>query len=330
MRDTTHTRWLITGPAELLAVVPYLLGFHPTDGDAVIIAFHDRRVLCAARTDLPAPGTSPTLLRAHLAGIATTFTQAHATSIILVGYGSADRVTPVTDATLSVADATGLRVRDVLRVADGRYYACLCDNPVCCPPEGQPFDPAGSLVAAQATFNGFAPLPDRQSLVDLVNPVTGAARDAMLRAAQHAHLRLTRHLDTWRATPTDTLITDLGQSALDAALADPRRWPLPDDEAAWLILLLAHDQVRDTAWLHTAGHPEHLALWLDLTRRAAVDLLGNTAGICALSAFEQGKDVLGHAALDRIVRDHPTHPLAGIDDLLIDVDPQGRPQTTDA
>lgn len=157
----------------------------------------------------------------------------------------------------------------------------------------------------------------------------------MTQATVRARSRLERTLRLRRETPADTAITNLGQHAIDTALADPQRWPLPDDEAAWLTLLLAHGGVRDLAWTHSCGHPEHLTLWMDLTRRTEPDLLGNTAGICALSAFEQGKDTLGHAALDRIIHDDPAHPLAtlaatGIDDLLIDIATQGWPRTSHA
>lgn len=328
MDDLTTTRWSITSPADLLVAVPYLLGFHPDDGDAVWIAYRDQQLRWMGGTGLPDPGTDPTEIRTVVTAILATFAQMHATSMMMVGYGRSEQVTPLADAVPAIAEQTGITIGDLLRVTGNRYFSYQCTNPACCPPEGKVLDPTGNVIAAQATLGGYVALPNRQQYLDQVAPIIGAARQAMAQATVRARSRLTRVLDTWRATPTDTVITNLGQRAIDAALADPRRWPLPDDEAAWLILLLTHDGVRDLAWIRSGGHPEHLALWLDLTRRAEADLLGNTAGICALSAFEQGKDSLGHAALDRIIHDNPAHPLAtvattGIDDLLIDVAPQG-------
>jgi hypothetical protein len=312
MDDLTSTHWSITSPADLLVALPYLLGFHPDDGEAIWVAFRDQQLRWMGGTGLPDPGTDPAEIRAVVTAIMATFVEMHATSIMMVGYGPAERVTPLADAVRVVAEQTPITIGDLLRVTGNRYHSYQCANPACCPPEGRILDPNGSMIAAQATLAGFVALPNRRQYLDQVAPITGSARKAMTQATARARTRLERELDTDRAAPADTVITTLGQSAIDAAFADPRRWPLPDDEAAWLTLMLTHDGVRDLAWIHSSGHPEHLALWLDLTRRAEADLLGNTAGICALSAFEQGKDILGHAALDRIVHDNPVHPLAGV------------------
>jgi hypothetical protein len=312
VNDATRIRWSLTGPAEVLAAVPYLLGFHPTDGDTVCLALRDRRVLGVARTDLPAPGTDPVAIRTHLTHMTTHFTQAKATDLILVGYGPAERVTPVMDAAVMVAAEAGLGLFELLRLTGGRYHSYLCDNPACCPPEGRVFDPSSSVVAPQATLGGHAPLPDRQRYLAQIAPVTGPARQAMRQASERARARLERELGPVGVAQVDSVVSRLGAAALDSALAGPDRWPLPVEEAAWLILLLTHPSVRDQAWERTQGHSEHLDLWMDLTRRAEPCLLGNTAGICALSAFEEGKDLLGRAVLDRIVHEDPTHPLATV------------------
>ncbi|MBT8225645.1 MAG: DUF4192 domain-containing protein [Dactylosporangium sp.] len=334
MDDITSTRWSITSPADLLVAVPYLLGFHPDDGDAVWVAFRHQRLRWMGATGLPDPGTDPAQIRAVVAAIVARFAELHATSIMMVGYGPPEQVTPLADAVRAVAEQTGITIGDLLRLTGNRYHSYQCGNPACCPPEGRILDPDASPIAAQATLAGLVAFPDRRQYLGQVAPITGSARQAMTRATARARSRLDQELDTHRETPADTIITNLGQSAIHAAVADPNRWPLPDDEAAWLTLLLAHDGVRDLAWSHSNGHPEHLALWLDLTRRTEPDLLGNTAGLCALSAFQQGKDILARAALDRIVHDDPTHPLAtvattGIDERLIGTDPQDLTQTTD-
>jgi len=45
---TADTSLHVSSSHEFLAAVPYLLGFHPADS-VVVVAFRDRRVLCAAR-----------------------------------------------------------------------------------------------------------------------------------------------------------------------------------------------------------------------------------------------------------------------------------------
>ncbi len=51
--------------ADFLALVPYLLGFHPHTS-VVAVAVADRRIAFVARADLPTPGTARTEIRSKL------------------------------------------------------------------------------------------------------------------------------------------------------------------------------------------------------------------------------------------------------------------------
>src|SRR5690349_19587406 len=92
-------------PADALAAIPYLLGFHPTDS-VVVLAIRGRHAVLAARHDLPpggapepapaagdsaaaGPGATVAGLVAHLAAAVR---QQSATAAIVVGYGPAQRV----------------------------------------------------------------------------------------------------------------------------------------------------------------------------------------------------------------------------------------------
>ena len=48
----------VRSPADLIAAVPYLLGFHPADS-VVAVALRGRQIIFAARADLPEPGADP-------------------------------------------------------------------------------------------------------------------------------------------------------------------------------------------------------------------------------------------------------------------------------
>ena len=62
-------------------------------------------------------------------------------------------VNPIADAIRWAITGTGLELRDVLRVQDGRYWSYLCQNLLCCPPAGVPFNLADhpTSVAMTAT-----------------------------------------------------------------------------------------------------------------------------------------------------------------------------------
>ena len=68
MNSTEPARLSVRSPADMVAAVPYLLGFHPADS-VVVVAVRGRRVVFAARGDLSAPGTDPGPAARHLAQV---------------------------------------------------------------------------------------------------------------------------------------------------------------------------------------------------------------------------------------------------------------------
>ena len=58
MNATDRPRLTVRSPADLITAVPYLIGFHPTDS-VVVVAMRGRRIVFAARADLPEPGDRP-------------------------------------------------------------------------------------------------------------------------------------------------------------------------------------------------------------------------------------------------------------------------------
>ncbi|MET7468943.1 DUF4192 domain-containing protein [Micromonospora sp. NPDC005686] len=186
MNSTEPARLSVRSPADMVAAVPYLLGFHPADS-IVVVAVRGRRVFFAARGDLPAPGADPGPAARHLAQVVA---RQDADAATVVGYGPASRVTGIVDAIGEALTATGLVVLDALRVTEGRWFSYLCAEPSCCPPDGTPYDPAASRVSAAAVFAGQVALPDRAALAAQVSPLGGPVRLAMRRATARARLRL--------------------------------------------------------------------------------------------------------------------------------------------
>jgi hypothetical protein len=153
--------------AELLATLPYQLGYHPRDS-LVVVELRARRVGLVERIDLP-----PAAHAAEAAALLVEPMVRHgATSVILVGYethlGAAG---PLLDEVGWALAHDGIAVIDTLLVREGRYYSLDCDAG-CCPAEGIPL-PDPSRVSAVADFvaQGRGVLPGRESVVALVAAV---------------------------------------------------------------------------------------------------------------------------------------------------------------
>ncbi|MFI7609259.1 DUF4192 domain-containing protein [Micromonospora sp. NPDC049366] len=304
--DNTMT---VRSPADLVAVVPYLLGFRPAEGSIVVLATRDHRVVFAARGDLPTPD-APTRnvlgLAAHMLPIVRR--QQPITDVVTIGYGTPAHVDAALRAVGEVFTAGELTVRALLRVTDDRVVNLSCADPTCCPPLGTPFDPTASLLAVQATAAGLVALPDRAAVAARFAPVTGAARDAIHHATDRALARL-------------TTLTAAGGAAVDAAgahaLRDALRQPdrrLTDDELAWLTVLLTRTSVRDLAVNLTQPHDPHVTFWAELTRRAHEPLVPAPATLLAVTAWRCGDGALAVMAAERALQVDPTYPLA---DLLL-------------
>ncbi|TDC38401.1 DUF4192 domain-containing protein [Micromonospora sp. KC213] len=316
MTATDRPRLTVRSPADLIAAVPYLLGFHPADS-VVVVAMRGRRIVFAARADLPDRGTDPGLPARQLGDV---LTRQDAEAATVLGYGPADRVTPTVDAVRDALTTAGLAVLDALRVTDGRYWSYLCDGEDCCPPDGTPYDAGTSQVTATAVFAGQVALPDRAALAALVTPGDGHDAAAMRRAGVRAERRLLTLLD--QAPAADVLdgraVRVAGTDAVRGALRRHRRGErLTDDEVAWLTLLLTHLPVRDHAWERTDGRDEDIDLWSDVLRRAEEELIAAPASLLAFAAWRAGQGALAAVALERVLAVHPEYSLAQIlDDLL--------------
>ncbi|MEH0822446.1 MULTISPECIES: DUF4192 domain-containing protein [unclassified Micromonospora] len=316
MTATDRPRLTVRSPADLLAAVPYLLGFHPADS-VVVVAMRAQRVVFAARADLPERGADPRLPAGHLGDV---LRRQDADAATVLGYGPAERVTPTVDAVRAALTAAGLTVLEALRVTDGRYWSYLCAEAACCPPDGTPYDPGSSEVSAAAVFAGQVALPDRAALTAQVAPADGPDRAAMRQAGVRAERRLLTLLE--EAPAADLLggraVRKAGVAAVRAALRAHRRGErLTDDEVAWLSLLLTHLPVRDHAWERTDGREEDISLWGDVLRRAEEELIAAPASLLAFAAWRAGQGALAAVALERALAAHPDYSLAQLlDDLL--------------
>jgi hypothetical protein len=183
----------LSGPADLLTILPYHLGFQPTRS-VVVVCFHGKRLGLVARFDLP----PDPLAEASAAAGLPTLVRDRPSSVCLVGFeAEAGESHAMIDALRAGLVGEGVRVQDRLIVRERRWFSLGCD---CCPPGGRPMpEPADVPGVAGYIALGHSVLDDRESLAGLVRP---------LEADDPRHADVEAAVDTWQARYTVMVALD--------------------------------------------------------------------------------------------------------------------------
>jgi hypothetical protein len=230
----------LTSPSELLAVVPYLLGFIPANS-IVTLCLSNNRLGLTQRLDLPrlqdAHGVAQALL--------PTLAGENPDSVILVGYEDCPGDSlPALEALTEALHSHAVQVHDRLVVRDGRWRSLDCLSPSCCPLKGstvpEPADVPG--VVSEFVGQGVAPHPDRESLARQVEPgPQAAAVSRVLRSRQRARSRA----GNCPAVPRAELFSAWPR------ILDPEARSISAEDAALSAVSLLDIELRDAlvAWL---------------------------------------------------------------------------------
>lgn len=315
----------ISSPASTLAVIPLLLGFHPERSIVVLgIAGPRSGVKMTFRYDLPDP-PGPDGAGEIVAHARTVLARERAEVAIVVGYGPGRLVTPVADAITPAIRAAGIKVQDVIRAEDGRYWSYLCRDPRCCPPEGVAFDAGQHPIARSLAASGLSAHRDRASLAATLDqgqgqgqgpdPEAAAATGAAMEVFwAEATRRIRAAIRAGRPGELNQEVEVAGRQAVREALALYRKGGSLTDpaEVARLGALLAHIAVRDDAWarMDPAHHEAHRRLWTDLVRRLPEGFVAPAAALLAFVCWQEGDGAMASIAVERALRDDPGYSMA--------------------
>jgi Domain of unknown function (DUF4192) len=321
----------LRAPDAILAGVPHMLGFYPSRSLVVLgLGGKRNRVHVTFRYDLPEPPDA--VLAADIADHAVSVLRKQRLRLAaLVGYGPAGLVMPVLAPTMDWMLANGIQLHEVLRAEAGRYWSVLCCDPRCCPPEGLPFDPCSHPAAAAMAEAGLEALPDRAALARTLQPPAGSAqsiRDSTRRAEQRLcdlGTQWAERASGQRQDGDGRQASDLPDSDLQQVTAEVGRAELQGaircyraggsitsgDELAWFAVLLADLRVRDDAWarMDPAHVDDHIRLWTDVLRGAAVEYVPAPASLLAFVAWQAGRGALGSVAVDRALAARPGYSM---------------------
>ncbi len=352
MTTTIH----LSGPADVLAVLPYQLGFYPHDC-LIAVCLRGTRMGLVQRIDLPPPER----VRDAVAAMMAPLRKESPGSVLLIGFEERDGgCRAMLDQMAVACEVEGVEVSDRFVVRGERWFAPDCHRR-CCPAEGLSL-PAPSEVPAVAEFvgRGISPLPDRSALVDRLEPhwplsnseLSVLAEDwRVLRQAatdagvdEHDECRATE-LDVWarvlwaedNAESIQALLPSRDLAKLAVSLTDV---DLRDALIAWLCPgTLAHDlidpvlltQMRGTLgeqpWLEGQVEDIDQAIALQRIERRLCEvcaalpdpLAAPALTVLATFTWWRGDGALTRVALDRALGIDPRYRLATLLERMVDL-----------
>lgn len=276
----------ISGPEDLVALVPYSLGFHPED--SVVMLTLDP-VRFQARVDIPPPGQRHELVR-HLVDMCARY---QVEQVALLGYG--DLESGVVDALVSLAgglDDARVHVMSVLRIHEGRWY--LPHEPA---DAGTAYDLTSHPLTLAAVVSGREVLSSRGELRRRLLAADPEEQAEIERLAWREVEALGARLDGGPSQLGDEmewLRSRIEEYGRDAAMADL--------EDAALILVLINMAFVRSQFLADVTRDDlrgTVPFWFDLARRAPAPLTAAAAAVLALAAWLDGNGALAWCAVDR-------------------------------
>lgn len=308
---TGTTRIDLRDPGQLLAAIPHLLGFTPTD--SIILIGHRGRDGALAgnllRADLSPPGGE----RELAARLRRPLQHDDSVAVTLVIVGGRPRQSDtgpphreLVDAVTEAVGVASLRVLHSLwvpQIRSGAPWRCYDDTDCL----GRLPDPGSTVMAAVTAHAGLVTYGSRDEMERQLAPVDSAAleRRTALLVAEHE-----------RDPEGDPV---RGYEAVRAALSRASRGDMPvsDEDIVGLARALAIPDVRD-ACLATAlpvNSPRAVTaelVWLALVPRIPAPERAHAATLLAYSAYVRGDGPLAGMAVNNALTADPGHVLAGL------------------
>jgi len=283
----------IHSPRQLIAAIPHLLGFHPTDS-LVAVVFDDDNIESIVRLDWNS------IVVEDFAQTNASIRKLNRAAVVLVAYSEEADVQEQFEQALSRLEECALL--DSLHVASGRWRSTLCSDAQCCPALGNALDEDVDEVSVDFVFAGSAPFSSRESLEQSIK-----SRELTLAERQQRD-------DAFASRGTRDELDDGPKivSWLDRVLTSgsPLSWP----EVNTICHYLSDFHFRDAVLRALYDNPQRRlpvrSNLMDLVARVPEEFVPVVATLLAGCAWLDGNGAITRMAIDRALEADADYSLA--------------------
>lgn len=300
----------VTSPSDLLAAVPFLIGYQPSDA-IVLMALKNDSISMAIRIDFPDALPLP-----EANALARKF--AECDGALMVSYipenctDAESVIRPLSE----VFAELDIPLRESIIVVGERWRSLVCGDPDCCPIEGSPLPSlVDSRVAVEEISRG-KPMPFN-SLAEMSNSL-GANLDEVILEMIGRITPIDYEGDPLPAQRegANAVVDFLHDFEVDRICRDKRL-------VALTLVRLKDLQVRDYALgVMNSESDLYFDAWRWLVTKAPDGYIAAPATLLAVAAYERGDGAMANLALERASLDQPNYSMVK---LLTQVFRSGKP-----
>ena len=292
----------LTSPIDLLAAVPFLIGYAPKDS-LVLVGLRGDEMSLAMRVDYPEDVDLD-----QIDTLANHLVKEKSDGALLVAYLPAEvmdaecLLTPLREA----IELREVKVRECVIVSKGKWRSSICTDPTCCPPEGSelPTLEETRIAAEQVAMGKPLPFPDLEGLLESIKSESNEEIKNFVKKIKPINYKAegVRVLQREGALAVNDLAAEFAEKGMSG-----------DNLLIALVLKRLLDlQVRDYAMgIVCEENIETMwQMWRHLMKIAPSGYIAPVATLFSAVNYERGDGAMATKSLEKALEDQPNYPLA--------------------
>ena len=302
----------VTTPSDLLAAVPFLIGYQPSDS-IVLISLEEESITMAIRIDFP-----ESISEREASALVEKFRGSDGALLVSYIPDSCLDAESVIRPLIEAIDRAEIPLRESIIIVGNRWRSLVCPDTECCPLEGTPLpDLSDSRIAVEEIAQGkLMPFKNLDDMADSLSPDLDPVILEMI--GRIPPINYEEEPTTAQREGANAILDFLHDFEVDRICRDKRL-------VAKVLVRLKDLQVRDFA-LGSMNDKSDLYFdaWRWLLKKAPNGFVAAPATLFAVAAYERGDGAMANLALDKAEVDQSSYSMVK---LLRQLFQSGKPPT---
>ena len=302
----------VTNPSDLLAAVPFLIGYQPSDS-IVLMSLKEESITMAIRIDFP-----ESIRKREASALVEKFRGSDGALLVSYIPDSCVDAESILKPLIAAFDEAEIPLRESIIIVGNRWRSLICGDEECCPLEGSPLpELVDSRIAVEEITQGKV-MPFK-NLTEMASSLDSEPDQVVI--------EMMGRIPAIDYDQDPTLLQRDGANAILDFLHDFEVDRICRDKrlVAKVLVRLKDLQVRDFALGSMDSESDlYFDAWRWLLKKAPEGFVAAPAILFAVASYERGDGAMANIALERAESDQPNYSMAK---LLRQLFQSGKPPT---